>query len=100
MKRKKGDMSDKEVVDRIELIGDVIDGYRENQISPFATLIAIGVFANPQDVGVEELEWAVKSLDRHYNDDKIEDRCPECQGTITTHWSGVKCDRCGWWFCY
>lgn len=27
-------------------------------------------------------------------------RCPECNGSITEKWSGVKCDSCDYWECY
>lgn len=29
----------------------------------------------------------------------IEETCPEC-GPIILKWSGVKCSKCEWWFCY
>lgn len=29
----------------------------------------------------------------------IED-CPECGTPTEAQWSGIKCPKCGWWFCY
>lgn len=28
------------------------------------------------------------------------DRCPKCKAKIISLWSGVKCSKCSWWFCY
>jgi hypothetical protein len=28
------------------------------------------------------------------------ERCPECHSKLIMLWSGVKCSRCKWWFCY
>lgn len=28
------------------------------------------------------------------------DPCPECGARIIEKWSGVKCSKCDWWFCY
>lgn len=26
--------------------------------------------------------------------------CPECDGKLISLWSGVKCSKCNYWFCY
>lgn len=33
-------------------------------------------------------------------DDSFDEKCPECGSKIITLWSGVKCSKCKWWFCY
>ena len=32
--------------------------------------------------------------------DVSDEVCPECGETIIEKWSGVKCSKCDWWFCY
>jgi hypothetical protein len=27
-------------------------------------------------------------------------KCPKCGALVITLWSGVKCSKCTWWFCY
>lgn len=26
--------------------------------------------------------------------------CPECGEPVIEKWSGIKCSKCDWWFCY
>jgi len=32
--------------------------------------------------------------------DVSDEVCPECGEPIIEKWSGVKCSKCDWWFCY
>ena len=44
---------------------------------------------------------------KHENTDKkiiisdvSDEVCPECGEPIIEKWSGVKCSKCDWWFCF
>jgi uncharacterized Zn finger protein (UPF0148 family) len=34
------------------------------------------------------------------NEELITEVCPDCGNPIIEKYSGVKCSKCDWWFCY
>lgn len=54
------------------------------------------------DVSCEDGYYFVfaEKLEFEIVEETLEDICPDCGSKMTDRWSGIKCNECGYWFCY